>query len=139
MTNSHIHSKTHIFHVDDIAQTSLVYSDRLLCFNCCCHDYSTGIDIIFYRIRRSNSSSTPFLTIRTLNYCLDFLRMKIVDKFVSPSKSFSSFGEINRVTIRILSKPDDHIYNGEYALEPLEDLTKFHHKLNEMISNSRMQ
>jgi hypothetical protein len=138
-TYSHVHSKTQIFHVDDIAQTSLVYSDRLLCLNCCCHDYSTGIDISFYRFQRSNSPSTPFLAIRTLNYYLDFLRMKIADKFVSTNKSFSSFGETDRVTIRILSNPDDHIYDGEYALEPLEDLTKFHHKLNEMISNSRMQ
>jgi hypothetical protein len=89
----------------------------MLLLGCCCHDYETGIDITFYRYQTNNTPRAPFMAVRHMNDYIAFLRKRITDKFFPTNKNFSSFGERDSVTIRILSNPDDHIYDGEYAQE----------------------
>lgn len=139
-TYHHVTSKTQIFHVDDVAQTSLSYSDRQRCLNCCCHDYSTGIDVSFYRYNTEGTwPRSPFLATSSPNHYISTVMSATLQKFEATRTWLMSAPEKQCVTVRITSNPDDHIYDGEYALEPLEDLTRFHQYLNDVLTNSRME
>ncbi len=67
------------------------------------------------------------------------VRSYVVEKFITLSSKYFQYERMEPLTIRLLSNPDDHIYDGEYALEPLEDLIKFQQHLNTVLTNSRMQ
>eukprot|EP01034_Spumella_vulgaris_P026386 gene26386-32960_t len=120
---------THILNVEDIAQISLYYSDKLLCMNCCCGDFTTGIDVSF---NAYNHLALPWSRYLYTNHPSNFLLN--LGSYIKNSVAYSVYNSIvygnkEALVLRLISNPDDKIYDGEYGLEPLEDLCR----LNEAV------
>lgn len=131
-------SNLKIFKVEDIAEINLGYSDHYLFANCCYRDYRTGVDITFNHFRHDPPIPSFFLSTYAVRNYINTIASYITSTFLA-SKSMSQpylLPQSTPFTIRLLSNPDDHIYSGDYGIEPLEDLIKFHHHVMSLLPST---
>lgn len=118
-----------------MAQITLSYSDKLMCLGCCCGDFVTGIDVCFNAFDHHALPRSRYLyTNHPGNYLLS------LSSYIKGSVAYSvynsiAYGSKESLVLRVVSSPQDRVYDGEYGLEPLEDLCKLNEALCNAMSN----
>lgn len=140
-TYHNVEATTSVYHLEDLAQITLQYSDHNH-FLCCCHDYLTGVKLTFRSFDVAGTVATSQYT--TVSDAAGYLHRAnselLLDTFSHSADRADcrhSLGCRAPVSLLLLSNPDDHIYDGEYGLEPFEDLLKFHQHVCSLMTNVR--
>lgn len=131
--------------MDDIAQLGLSYADRYMLCGLCYHDYRIALKLSFYHFEDndggSNLLSSRYMYAGTRNKFLHSLNAFIANVFTKTTSNHTNkgdfYGHRTPVTLYLCSNPDDHIYDGEYGIEPLEDACKFQQHFMSVLSNCK--
>lgn len=107
----------------------------MLFLNCCYGDFSTGIDISFHAFDHLALPWSRYMyTNHPSNYLLN------LSSYIKNSVAYSvynsiTYGKKDPLVIRVVSNCWDKSYDGEYGLEPLEDLCKLNDALCKAMGN----